>query len=94
MMAPPSAKQLGFLEKRGISAESVENAGKAHLLIDRLIRRQDEGLSTPKQIRCLERYGFRQVGTWTFEQAGAMISRLAANNWRVPYGLNALKYRP
>ncbi len=93
-MAPPSQKQLQFLEKRGIFAESVENMGKARMLIDRLIRRQDEGLSTPKQIRCLERYGFRQVGTWSFEQAGAMLNRLAANNWRIPFGLNVSAYRP
>lgn len=93
-MAPPSQKQLQFLEKRGIFAESVENMGKARLLIDRLIHRQDEGLSTPKQIRCLERYGFRQVGTWSFDQAGAMISRLAANNWHIPFGLNVSAYRP
>ncbi|MBO5570031.1 MAG: DEAD/DEAH box helicase, partial [Clostridia bacterium] len=93
-MAPPSQKQLQLLEKRGIYAESVENMGKARLLIDRLIRRQDEGLSTPKQIRCLERYGFRQVGTWTFDQASSMISRLAANSWKVPFGLNVSAYRP
>ncbi len=93
-MGPPSQKQLEFLEKRGIFAEAVENAGKAHLLIDRLIRRQQEGLATPKQIRCLERYGFRQVGTWTFEQAGAMISRLASNSWHIPLGFNTAKYRP
>ncbi len=93
-MGPPSKKQLEFLEKRGIFGQSVENAGKAHLLIDRLIRRQDEGLSTPKQIRCLERYGFRQVGTWTFEQAGEMINRLAGNNWCLPRGIYAPAYRP
>ena len=93
-MGPPSQKQLTFLEKRGIFAQSVENAGKAHLLIDRLILRQDEGLSTPKQIRCLERYGFRQVGTWTFDQASTMINRLAANNWRTPFGMNVSAYRP
>ncbi len=93
-MSPPSAKQLQFLEKRGIFATSVENAGKAHMLIDRLIRRQDEGLSTPKQIRLLERYGFRQVGTWHFETASAMISRLASNGWRLPYGFDAAAYRP
>ena len=93
-MAPPSQKQLQFLEKRGIFAESVENMGKARMLIDRLLMRQDEGLSTPKQIRCLERYGFRQVGTWSFEQANQMISRLASNNWRVPFGLNVSAYRP
>jgi type I site-specific restriction endonuclease len=93
-MAPPTQKQLQFLEKRGIYAESVENMGKARMLIDRLILRQDEGLSTPKQIRCLERYGFRQVGTWTFDQASAMINRLAANNWRKPFGMNVSAYRP
>ena len=56
-MAPPSQKQLDFLEKRGIDAGSIENMGKASMLIDRLMNRQKEGLSTPKQIRLLERYG-------------------------------------
>ena len=93
-MAPPSEKQLQFLENRGIFADSVQNMGKASLLIDRLKRRQEEGLSTPKQIRCLERYGFRQVGTWSFEDASRMISRLAANSWRIPFGLNVSAYRP
>lgn len=93
-MAPPSERQLQFLEKRGIFSESVENMGKASMLIDRLMRRQGSGLSTPKQIRCLERYGFRQVGTWQFDDAAKMISRLAANNWRIPFGLNPKQYQP
>ena len=93
-MAPPTERQLAFLENRGIYPGSVTCAGYASVLIDRLIRRQEEGLSTPKQIRCLERYGFRQVGTWTFDQAGTMISRLAANSWRIPRGLNVSAYRP
>lgn len=93
-MAPPSKKQLEFLERRGIFAESVTNCGMASMLIDRLQRRQQEGLATPKQIRCLERYGFRQVGTWMFEDASALISRLADNNWRVPYGMTPALYRP
>ena len=93
-MAPPSEKQLAFLERRGIFAESIRNAGLASQLIDRLKRRQDAGLATPKQIRCLERYGFRQVGTWQFDDASALISRLANNNWRLPYGFNAAVYRP
>lgn len=93
-MAPPSEKQLAFLEKRGIYAESVGNAGLASLLIDRLQRRMKEGLATPKQIRCLERYGFRQVGTWNFYDAGSMISRLAANHWTVPYGIVPQSYIP
>ena len=93
-MAPPSEKQIAFLEKRGIFPEAIDNMGKASLLIDRLKRRQDEGLSTPKQIRCLERYGFRQVGTWSFEDASKMISRLAAGGWMLPRGVVPSTYRP
>jgi len=93
-MAPPSEKQLAFLEQRGIFAESVENMGKARLLIDRLMQRQAMGLATPKQIRCLERYGFRQVGTWQFDDARKMISRLSMNNWRLPSGVTPSKYQP
>jgi hypothetical protein len=93
-MAPPSERQLEFLEKRGIFSESVENMGKASMLIDRLMSRQESGLSTPKQIRCLERYGFRQVGTWKFDDAAKMIARLSLNKWRLPYGLNPKQYRP
>lgn len=93
-MTPPSEKQVAFLERRGIFADSVRNAGLASLLIDRLKRRQDAGLATPKQIRCLERYGFRQVGTWQFDDASSLISRLADNRWRVPYGMTSATYRP
>ena len=93
-MGPPSEKQLSFLEKRGILPDTVENAGLASLLIDRLKRRQEEGLATPKQIRCLERYGFRQVGTWQFDAASNLISRLAMNHWRVPQGITPAIYTP
>ena len=93
-MAPPSQKQLDFLEKRGIDAGSIENMGKASMLIDRLMNRQKEGLSTPKQIRLLERYGFRFVGTWSFDAASKVISRLAALNWKLPCGFNPATYVP
>ncbi len=93
-MGPPSEKQLSFLEKRGILPDTVGNAGLASLLIDRLKRRQEEGLATPKQIRCLERYGFRRVGTWQFDAASALISRLAMNHWRVPQGMTPSVYTP
>jgi len=93
-MAPASIKQLEFLEKRGIFTESVKNMGMASMIIDRLKQRQDEGLSTPKQIRCLEKYGFLHVGTWPFDQANSMIARIQSNSWRLPYGFNAATYRP
>jgi hypothetical protein len=93
-MGPPSEKQIEFLERRGIFAESIENMGKASLLIDRIKRRQEEGLATPKQIRLLERYGFRKVGTWQFDAASKMIARLSINNWRIPYGVDVRTYKP
>jgi len=93
-MAPASDKQLEFLEKRGIFANAVPNAGMATLLIDRLVQRQQEGLATPKQIRCLEKYGFRQVGTWAFNDASKIISVLAGNSWSIPRGLVPATYVP
>lgn len=93
-MAPPSKKQLDFLERRGIFPESVTNCGMASLLIDRLQRRMQEGLATPKQIRLLERYGFKRVGTWLFDDASSLISQLADNRWRLPYWIDPATYRP
>ncbi len=93
-MGPASERQIAFLEKRGIYAETVSNAGMASMLIDRLSKRQEAGLSTPKQIRCLERFGFRQVGTWSFDAANALIGRLAKNNWHIPYGMGPAAFRP
>lgn len=88
-MGPPSQKQLQFLEKRGIYPDDIDNAGKATMLIDRLEKRQRDGLTTPKQIRCLEKYGFQHVGQWSFEAAKKMIDRIAAAGWRgVPRGVD------
>lgn len=81
-MAPPSDKQKQELEKRGILPDEIDNAGKANLILDRLHKWQEEGLTTPKQIRCLEKYGFQHVGTWTFEAGKNMIDRIAACGWR------------
>lgn len=92
---PPSDKQTAALEKLGILPDAVESAGKAALLLDRLHKRQTEGLTTPKQIRCLEKYGFQHVGTWSFEAACHMIDRIAAQGWRgVPKGVNPRTYTP
>ena len=92
---PPSEQQTAALEKLGILPDAVESAGKAALLLDRLNKRRDEGLTTPKQIRCLEKYGFQHVGTWSFEAARHMIDRIAAQGWRgVPKGVNPRTYTP
>jgi superfamily II DNA or RNA helicase len=93
-MAPPTDKQKQALERRGIYPEEIENAGKAAKILDRLEKRQAEGLSTPKQIRFLEGRGFRHVGQWEFEAARRIIDRIAGNGWRVPYEINPKEYIP
>ena len=94
-MAPPSDSQKKELEKRGILPDEIDNAGKASKILDRLHRRQEEGLTTPKQIRCLEKYGFQHVGTWSFEAGKNLIDRIAANGWRgAPRGVEPAVYRP
>lgn len=93
-MGPVTEKQAAFLDKRGINPQSVNCCGKAKMIIDRLIKRQDAGLSTPKQIRLLERKGFLHVGEWSFDAASKMISRLSMNRWQVPRGVDPETYRP
>ncbi len=92
--APATERQLKYLERLGIATASVSCAGKAAKLIDRLVKRADAGLSTPKQIRLLERFGFRRVGEWSKEDAGRMISAVKERGWKVPYGFDAAGYLP
>lgn len=93
--SPPTAEQLTALEKLGIQPDGVDSAGKAGLLLDRLAKRRNEGLTTPKQIRCLERYGFTHVGTWSFDAAKNMIDRIAVAGWRgAPRGIDPKTYTP
>jgi superfamily II DNA or RNA helicase len=93
-MAPPSEKQLKTLEKLGIFPDEIDNAGKAAKLLERLEKRRLEGLTTPKQIRLLERYGFQHVGMWSFESARRLIDRIAANGWKIPKDIDPKTYQP
>ena len=89
-----TSKQIDTLEKFGINPDLIESSGKATLLINRLIKRKEEGLASPKQIRTLERYGFQKVGMWTQNDASKMISRICASGWRIPKGIIPKTYYP
>lgn len=94
-MGPATENQKKELERRGILPDAIDNAGKANLMLTHLDKRRQEGLTTPKQIRCLEKYGFQHVGTWSFESAKNMIDRIAAAGWRgAPHGVNPQEYKP
>lgn len=92
-MSPPTDKQKATLEKMGIMPDEIENQGKAAKLLERLNRRREEGLTTPKQIRFLENRGFKHVGTWKFESAKNLIDRIAANGWQVPSSIDRETYK-
>ena len=93
-MAPPTQKQLAALEKFGIFPDEIESAGKAKLLLDKLIKRKEMGLATARQIRLLEARGFQHVGTWSFTAATQMIGRIAACGWRIPRDITPATYVP
>ena len=72
----PTPKQLFYLNRCGIATDAVTCKGMASVIIDKLIRRQNAGLSTPKQIRLLNQYGFDDAAGWSFEKASWQISKL------------------
>jgi hypothetical protein len=92
---PPTDIQKQKLEAYGIFPDEIDSAGKAKKLLERIQERKQKGLATQKQIRCLERYGFTHVGTWTFRQASNMVTRIASQGWkRVPSGVDPATYVP
>ena len=88
----PTMEQLEKLERLGFGCP--DSFGAADMLIRKGEERQARGLAAPKEIRLLERKGFRNVGTWTHEAAHKLIGRLAVNGWRVPFNINPETYQP
>ena len=93
-MAPATQKQLDLLEKFGISASEVQNKGMAKMILDQLISRRSQGLTTPKQIRTLEKFGFQHVGTWKFSEASRLLDIISLNGWKVPQEITPAYYLP
>lgn len=90
----PTKEQIEWLFDHGINADEIDSYGKAQRIKDTLMERYRKKLSTPKQIRFLEKRGFRRVGLWQFDQASEMIDKIANNNWFVPHGINPKTYVP
>lgn len=83
-LRPCTDGQKQSLEKAGIFADDIPTAGQASALLDAIQERRKLGLSTPKQIRFLERRGFQKVARWPFEEAKNMMDIIAGNGWRTP----------
>ncbi len=91
---PPTSRQIAAIEKFGLATDDIDCFGKASMVLDRLIGRAERGMATPKQMRQLERCGFRHPGTWTFDQASRVMKILAGHQWRVPRWLDPATYDP
>ena len=60
--------------------------GQCSRIIDRIINRRNAGLATAKQVMCLEKFGYKDVGMWPFDLAKSKIDQLKAVGWK-PYKL-------
>lgn len=79
-MSEATEKQIRALENFGIDAEGVSK-GMAAAILTRLCNRAEQGKATVKQINLLKRFDFDALD-WSFEQASAKISQLAAVGWK------------
>jgi hypothetical protein len=84
---PPSAAQIEALSKAGIFPGDVQHAGHAAAILATLADRKAGGYASPKQVRRLESYGWTRAGQMTYAAAQKVITRIAANGWRLPVGL-------
>lgn len=91
---PPTERQMRAIANFGLDTSSIDCFGMASMVLDRLIRRAESNMATPRQIRQLERFGFRHPGTWTFEQASKVMGILSSHQWHVPSWMNPATYDP
>ena len=82
--APATHAQIEALSKLGLFPGDVASFGHAAALLARAADRKAAGSASPRQIRLLERYGLKHVGTWSFKTAQDHVLRIKANGWRLP----------
>lgn len=80
----PSADQVKALADNGIYPGDITSAGHAAAVLGKIAARRTSGLAQPRQIRCLERYGFKHVGQFKFTYCQHLLGRIRANGWRLP----------
>lgn len=83
-MKPITEAQRDLLAESGIYPGEITTAGHADSILSKLEARRKGNMATPKQIRFLERLGFKKAGTFTFKYATHLTGRIRANGWRLP----------
>jgi hypothetical protein len=86
---PATEKQLKYLQTMQIATDGEDICkGRASKIIDRLSKRRELGLATPRQAEALKKFGFQNTYNWTFEEAKKMMGQLAMvgfKKWRLPF---------
>ena len=73
---------------------AIKSQGLAAAILKRLIARRASGMATPKQIRCLESFGFVHVGRWTMQYASSFLNVISSHDWELPNGFDASTLDP
>lgn len=86
--APPSEKQIAFLQKQGIDTNGLTRT-QATQLIGAVMVRWDKGLVSFKQDRLLQQYGF--PAGLSRETGGNIIGKLVQNRFKMTPDLHHLR---
>ncbi len=78
----PTQKQLDTLERMQFNTSAIHSKGFASLLLGNAISRRSRNLATPKQIKILNRFGYKNAAEYGFDFATKLITELANNGWR------------
>lgn len=81
----PSDDIIDSISCYGVKGDAIKSQGLAAAILKRLIARRASGMATPKQIRCLESFGFVHVGRWTLRYASGFLDIIsdAAKAWNL-----------
>jgi superfamily II DNA or RNA helicase len=80
----PSERMKEVLRKAKVPFTEETTFWEAHLLIDEVMRRRQDGLCTYRMAQLLKEYGYHTE--LSFSEASAIIDSLKANGWRRPEG--------
>ena len=87
-------KQRELLQNIGVNLRNVQFKGQASEIINTYLKRKDDGLCSYKQSNVLRKRGFVDTEMWSFASASEMMTRIADNHWRIPYGIVPARYKP
>lgn len=90
----PSDDIIDSISDFGVKGDAIKFQGLADAILKRLIARRASGMATPKQIRCLESFGFVHVGRWTLQYASSFLNVISSHNWKLPNGFDASTLDP